>query len=94
MHKETADELLINGLKILDISFTKTQITAFLTYLAELKKWNRAYNLTAIKTDKEIIVKHFLDSLLFGKVMPPDIQSIADIGSGAGFPYQEQGVSP
>ncbi|OGW25338.1 MAG: 16S rRNA (guanine(527)-N(7))-methyltransferase RsmG [Nitrospirae bacterium GWC2_42_7] len=86
MHKEAVDELLINGLKILDISFTKTQITAFLTYLEELKKWNRAYNLTAIKTDKEIIIKHFLDSLLFGKVMPPAVQSVADIGSGAGFP--------
>jgi len=33
-----------------------------MTYIAELKKWNRAYNLTALKKDEDIIIKHFLDS--------------------------------
>lgn len=86
MHKKPADELLREGLKILDIPFTEDQITQFLIYLTELKKWNRAYNLTALKTDADIVIKHFLDSLLFLKVLPPHVQSIADIGSGAGFP--------
>lgn len=81
-----ASQLLRNGLEALKVSSTEQQIDLFLTYLAELKKWNKAYNLTALKTDEDIIVKHFLDSLLFGKVMPPEIQSVADIGSGAGFP--------
>lgn len=86
MHKKPADELLRDGLKILDIPFVEDQINQFLIYLAELKKWNRAYNLTALKTDADIVIKHFLDSLLFLKVLPPHVRSIADIGSGAGFP--------
>lgn len=86
MHKETASELLRNGLKVLDIPFTEDQINQFLIYLTELKKWNRAYNLTALKTDADIVVKHFLDSLLFLKVLPASVRSIADVGSGAGFP--------
>lgn len=86
MHKETAADLLRDGLKTLDIPFTEVQINHFLVYLAELKKWNRAYNLTALKTDADIVIKHFLDSLLFLKVLPPHVKSIADVGSGAGFP--------
>jgi 16S rRNA (guanine527-N7)-methyltransferase len=81
-----ASQLLKKGLEELGFAYTEKQINDFLIYLTELKKWNKAYNLTAIKTDKEIIIKHFFDSLLFSKVMPPDIYSIADIGSGAGFP--------
>ena len=86
MHKESADGLLIHGLKILDIPFTEKQIKQFLVYLAELRKWNRAYNLTGLRTDADIVIKHFLDSLLFHKVLPADIRTVADIGSGAGFP--------
>jgi len=86
MHKETAEKLLRDGLEILDIPFTEEQVTQFLIYLSELKKWNRAYNLTALKTDADIVIKHFLDSLLFLKVLPPHVKSIADFGSGAGFP--------
>ncbi len=82
---ESAD-LLKKGLGILGIPYSQDQIEAFLVYLGELKKWNRAYNLTGLKTDADIIIKHFLDSLLFLKVLPPNIRSVADIGSGAGFP--------
>ncbi|MEJ2683255.1 MAG: 16S rRNA (guanine(527)-N(7))-methyltransferase RsmG [Candidatus Sulfobium sp.] len=62
------------------------QIASFMTYLSELRKWNRAYNLTGLKTSRDIVVKHFLDSLLFRKVLPPDVRTLADVGSGAGFP--------
>jgi 16S rRNA (guanine527-N7)-methyltransferase len=82
-----AGDLLTEG--ILELGFTQThrQIEAFLVYLAELKKWNRSCNLTAVTSDREIIIRHFLDSLLFLKVFPPNLQgTIADIGSGAGFP--------
>ncbi|MCL4457229.1 MAG: 16S rRNA (guanine(527)-N(7))-methyltransferase RsmG [Nitrospirae bacterium] len=80
-------------LKILKKGFSELGIKAaddipgkFETYLHELKKWNRAYNLTALKDDEEIITKHFLDSLLYLKVIPEGQLSICDIGSGAGFP--------
>ncbi len=82
----TPEELLIKGLKELDIPVTEARINTFMALLRELKKWNRAYNLTAIKTDNEIIIKHFLDSLLYLKLIPEGPLKIADAGSGAGFP--------
>ncbi|MBI5049762.1 MAG: 16S rRNA (guanine(527)-N(7))-methyltransferase RsmG [Nitrospirae bacterium] len=91
----TPEELLKNGLKELGISCSKEQIIAFMTFLSELKKWSRAYNLTALKTDEDIIIKHFLDSLLYLKAIQEgsslftvhcSLLKIADAGTGAGFP--------
>ena len=81
-----AGGLLRAGIEELGLGYSEKQIDAFITYLEELKKWNKAYNLTALKTDRDIIIKHFLDSLLFAKVLPPEVLTLADIGSGAGFP--------
>ncbi len=83
---EIPADLLRKGLRELGISFTEHQTEAFLFYLEELKRWNKAYNLTGLKTDREIIIKHFFDSLLFLKALPEHVRSLADIGSGAGFP--------
>lgn len=54
-------------------------------YLEELKLWNARINLTGLKDDRDIIIKHFLDSLA---VLPflEDAASLIDLGSGAGFP--------
>src|SRR5208282_5320201 len=70
----------------LDVSVQADTVDRFLSYLFELKKWNRAYNLTALKSDRDIIAKHFFDSLLFLKVFPEDSGNVCDVGSGAGFP--------
>ena len=83
---QTLQTLLMEGMKKIGIDFHKEQVSTFITYLEELKKWNRAYNLTGLKSDREIIIKHFLDSLLFVKALPPETSTLADIGSGAGFP--------
>lgn len=80
------ESFLIKGLKELSINFTPLQVKAFMTYLSELKKWNKAYSLTSLKSDEEIIIKHFLDSLLYLKAMPEGGISVLDVGSGAGFP--------
>ena len=58
-------DLLERGFRELGIHCSSSQMESFLTYLSELKKWNRAYNLTALKSDRDIIIKHFLDSLLY-----------------------------
>jgi 16S rRNA (guanine527-N7)-methyltransferase len=79
-------ELLKKGFSELGLRFTEEQSNAFMTYLSELKKWNKAYNLTGLKTDEDIIIKHFLDSLLYLKALPDGTIKVADIGSGAGFP--------
>lgn len=82
-------DLLIKGLRELEIDPSLRIINNFELYLHDLKKWNRAYNLTALKKDEDIIIKHFFDSLLYLKVVVPSEKvglEICDIGSGAGFP--------
>jgi 16S rRNA (guanine527-N7)-methyltransferase len=79
-------QLLKNGIVELGIIPSDEQINAFMTYLSELKKWNRAYNLTGLKEDEEIITMHFLDSLLYLKAILDETVTLADIGTGAGFP--------
>lgn len=81
-----AAEILRKGLSELGIFTSDQRINAFITYLSELKKWNKAYNLTGIRDDEDIIVKHFFDSLLYLKPIPDGEIRVADIGSGAGFP--------
>lgn len=80
------ESILKEGLKELSLSASTKQVRAFITYLAELKRWNKAYNLTSLKTDEDIIIKHFLDSLLYLKGIPEGEISVMDVGSGAGFP--------
>ena len=77
--RKSAAELAI---PIPDFAFPR-----FLQYLIELKKWNKAINLTAIQDDREIVVKHFLDSLAGLKVIDIHHETeLLDIGAGAGFP--------
>jgi len=79
--------LITEGLKLLELSISPSVIDSFLLYLYELKRWNeRVCNLTSLKNDEDIIVKHFFDSILYLKVMPEGRMRIVDIGSGAGFP--------
>ncbi len=78
--------LLIKGLEQAGIEPGEKLIFNFTFYLDELKRWNRAYNLTSLKSDRAIITKHFFDSLLYLPFLGHDIRSLADVGSGAGFP--------
>ena len=54
-------------------------------FLQLLKEWNEKFNLTSIKDDKEIEIKHFEDSLK-GAFLFPENASVVEIGSGGGFP--------
>lgn len=57
----------------------------FETYYQNLISWNERFNLTAITDKKDVVVKHFLDSVLAENYFPYGA-SVADVGSGAGFP--------
>lgn len=71
----------------LSISIPDLSISYFFRYLVELKKWNKAINLTAIDDDREILVKHFIDSIAGLKVIDiNDETEFLDVGAGAGFP--------
>jgi len=78
-------ELLIKGFELLGIKEDEEVTRKFLFYLGELLKWNRAYNITSLNTEKDIIEKHFFDSLLYLPFLKEHI-SVADVGSGGGFP--------
>jgi 16S rRNA (guanine527-N7)-methyltransferase len=83
----TLRALLTTGAQKLGIMLSDQQADAFLIYLVELDKWNRKINLTAIRNEQDIIIKHFLDSLsyLTGFVPAPALR-LLDMGAGAGFP--------
>src|SRR4030042_6663166 len=79
-------EILKEGLLSLGLTPSDDRMKCFSVYLSELKKWNKACNLTGIRNDEDIVIKHFLDSLLYLGPIPQGIVRVADIGSGAGFP--------
>ena len=66
---------------------THDQQEQFVTYRRELQRWNSRINLTSIRDDRDIVLKHFLDSVGVLKRFPIEAgDSVVDIGSGAGFP--------
>ena len=69
----------------MQLSLSAQEINSFEIYVAELKKWNSKVNLTAITKDKEIAIKHFVDSLALAPYIKED-DRLLDIGSGAGLP--------
>ena len=77
--------LLSEGAKSLDISLNDVQLDNFIKYMDMLVEWNENVNLTAITEPKEVITKHFLDSLTALSLIPEKAM-LADIGCGAGFP--------
>ena len=69
----------------MQLSLSAHEIELFERYAAELIKWNSKVNLTAITKDKEIAIKHFVDSLSLVPYISAGDQ-LLDIGSGAGLP--------
>ena len=74
-----------NYLKDLELELKQEQIKKFYTYMNLLIEWNKRINLTAIIEPKEIILKHFIDSLTISKYIE-DGANVIDVGTGAGFP--------
>jgi 16S rRNA (guanine527-N7)-methyltransferase len=74
-----------DGLKLLKLDVHQEQIDKLQIYLEALKKWNTVFNLTAISSDKDIVIKHFFDSLSVNEYIK-DATRILDVGTGAGFP--------
>ncbi len=77
--------LLKEGAADFGVRLDDTMTTQLLEYKRILLEWNQKMNLTAIEEDREVIQKHFIDSL---SIMPflKDVRTMIDIGTGAGFP--------
>ena len=69
----------------IQIELTDKQLTQFYNYMNLLIEWNRKINLTTIIEPEEIILKHFVDSIIISKYIENDLKVI-DVGTGAGFP--------
>jgi 16S rRNA (guanine527-N7)-methyltransferase len=82
---DQAKGVLVTGAAELGRSLSPAEMRKFYAFAAELKKWGRKINLTAIKDDEDVVVKHFLDSLTLLKVTGTKGR-LLDIGSGGGFP--------
>ena len=72
-------------LKLIDVALEDFQIEQFYKYMKLLIDWNEKVNLTNITEPKEIITKHFIDSLTVLKFIKQE-DNVIDVGTGAGFP--------
>lgn len=76
--------LLASGIEQLNLPINSDSQQRLLSYVAALQKWNSAYNLTAIRDPRDMVIKHLLDSLV---VMPHvQVSTLLDVGTGAGLP--------
>ena len=85
MEKKRFEEEISKKSKILGVRFSVEQIEQFYKYMNLLIEWNEKMNLTAITEPKEIILKHFIDSITILKYID-DNSKLVDVGTGAGFP--------
>ncbi|SFU49946.1 16S rRNA (guanine(527)-N(7))-methyltransferase RsmG [Halomonas korlensis] len=82
--QSTVEHRLVTGLARLDLVVSDRQRQDLLALVGLLHKWNRAYNLTAVRSPEEMVSRHLLDS---AAVLPHlSGLSLLDVGSGAGFP--------
>jgi len=88
------ESILRQGIEVLELELDNGQIRRLLDFLKLLQKWNKVYNLTAVRNPQEMLTHHVLDSLA---VVTPLCRQLAimkkttklrllDVGSGAGLP--------
>lgn len=73
-------------LKISNINISEEKIDKLMSFLDLLVEKNKVMNLTAIREEKDILEKHFIDSLLLTNIIKDEEKKIIDLGTGAGFP--------
>lgn len=83
----TNEDILRQGIKNFGIGVNDQMISDLKTYRELLVEWNQKMNLTGIEEEKEVFIKHFLDSIsAVSKGYIKDGISLIDVGTGAGFP--------
>lgn len=85
MEQKEFIKIMKDNLNTINVNLSDAQIMQFYKYMNLLIEWNTVMNLTAITDAKEIITKHFIDSLTILKHIE-DNSKIIDVGTGAGFP--------
>lgn len=84
----TLTQQLVSGAQQLGLDLTDQQKQGLISYLELLIKWNKAYNLTAIREPQAMVSLHLLDSLALVPYMleAEDAENIIDVGTGPGLP--------
>lgn len=68
------------------IRLSPEQLDRSITYISLLRRWNRRISLTSVNDDAELVRHHLFEGFFSENNLPFPVKSIADIGSGAGFP--------
>ena len=88
--REELEKSLTGSLEPLGLHLSERQLEQLHIYYENLTRWNKVMNLTAITEEKDVYEKHFLDSLMICRIIPPsqwsEGTSLIDVGTGAGFP--------
>ena len=84
------EERLRDGLGRLRLMLEDSQVAQLLAYLRLIQKWNKVYNLTAVREPAEMLTHHLLDSLAIvsplQRQVDEGLSDLLDVGSGAGLP--------
>lgn len=75
---------LTNLIDQTDLLISDQQIDLLINYVEMLHKWNKAYNLTAVRDPNEMLVKHIMDSLVVSPYL--EGKTFIDVGTGPGLP--------
>ncbi|HZK26921.1 MAG TPA: 16S rRNA (guanine(527)-N(7))-methyltransferase RsmG [Thermoclostridium sp.] len=78
--------ILLEGFAEFGVNLTENQIANFERYHKMLIEWNEKINLTAITDERDVVIKHFIDSISIIQFIPKNALNIIDVGTGAGFP--------
>ncbi len=85
-HAKIDIDLLATGAREFDLDLSPAQLDQFARYADLLVDWNLRFNLTSIVDPRDIVIKHFLDSLSAIRSLPPGPLRLIDVGAGAGLP--------
>jgi 16S rRNA (guanine527-N7)-methyltransferase len=80
------DEAILSALAEFKLTATLKQVQQIQQYIAILLRWNDKINLTAIRDPREILYRHFCESMYATVSVPVENGRLADVGSGGGFP--------
>ena len=88
LHRELSQQLQ-QGAAAMSVNLTAAQNEKLLVYICEFDKWNKAYNLSAIRDIRQMVARHLLDSLSvvpFIQERNYNIERMIDVGTGGGLP--------
>ena len=78
---------ITEGMNEISVDLSDAQMEQFFLYYKMLIEWNQVMNLTAITDMKDVVFKHFVDSVSLVKAVDVSREtSLIDVGTGAGFP--------